>query len=245
MHTPRSEFFAGLRGEAPILLGVLPFGMVYGAATIPAGLDPATAQAMSAIVFAGSAQFVITQMLEDAAPLLVIFATACLLNLRHILYSASVAPHVRHLPQGWRWLLSYLLTDEAYAVTIAHYTDETVPLRYKHWYFLGAGLALWSTWQLSTLAGLLLGAAVPPSWSLDFAIPLTFIALVVPALRDAASGIAALTAGVLVLLLAVLPLNLGLLVAALAGMLAGMLYEAYAGAPAAPRPDAPEYAPDE
>jgi 4-azaleucine resistance transporter AzlC len=240
MHTPRSAFLAGLRDEMPILLGVLPFGMVYGAATIPAGIEPVTAQAMSAIVFAGSAQFVITGMLEDAAPLLVIFATACLLNLRHILYSASVAPHVRHLPRGWRWLLAYLLTDEAYAVTIAHYTDSTTPPQRKHWYFLGAGLALWSTWQLSTLAGLLLGAAVPPSWSLDFAIPLTFIALVVPALRDRASGIAALSAGALVLLLAVLPFNLGLLVAALAGMLAGMLYEAHAGAPAVPRPDTQE-----
>jgi 4-azaleucine resistance transporter AzlC len=245
MQTPRSEFFAGLRDELPILLGVLPFGMVYGAATLPAGLDPAAAQAMSAIVFAGSAQFVIAQMLEDAAPLLVIFATACLLNLRHILYSASVAPHVRHLPRAWRWLLAYLLTDEAYAVTIAHLTDSAVPRQYKHWYFLGAGLALWSTWQLSTLAGLLLGAAVPPSWSLDFAIPLTFIALVVPALRDAASGIAALTAGVLVLLLAVLPLNLGLLVAAIAGMFAGMLYDARAGAPAAPHPDVQEQTPHE
>lgn len=245
MHTPRSEFFAGLRDELPILFGVLPFGMVYGAATVPAGLDPATAQAMSAVVFAGAAQFVIARMLEDTAPLLVIFATACLLNLRHMLYSASVAPHVRHLPRGWRWLLAYLLTDEAYAVTIAHYNDSTVPRQHKHWYFLGAGLALWSTWQLSTLAGLLLGATVPPSWSLDFAIPLTFIALVVPALRDAASGVAALTAGVLVLLLAVLPFELGLLVAALAGMLAGMLYEAYAGAPAAPRPETQEYAPDE
>jgi predicted branched-subunit amino acid permease len=147
---------------------------------------------------------------------------------------------VRHLPRAWRWLLAYLLTDEAYAVTIAHYTDERVPLRHKHWYFLGAGLALWSTWQLSTLAGLLLGAAVPPAWSLDFAIPLTFIALVVPALRDRASGVAALTAGVLVLLLAVLPLNLGLLVAALAGMVAGMLYEARTGAAAAPRPEPQE-----
>lgn len=225
METPRTALFAGIKAELPILLGVVPFGMVYGAAALRVGLSVGSTQAMSAVVFAGSAQFVIVQLLETGTAALVIALTVCLINLRHVLYSASLAPYLAHLPRRWKWLLAYLLTDEAYAVAITHYTDSSHPPRYKHWYFLGAGLALWTTWQASTAAGLLLGAAIPPGWSLDFAIPLTFIALVVPALQDRASIASALAAGVLVVLLTALPFNLGLLLATLAGMTVGVVYD--------------------
>ncbi len=225
METPRTALFAGIKAELPILLGVVPFGMVYGAAALRVGLSVGTTQAMSALVFAGSAQFVMVQLLETGTAALVIALTVCLINLRHVLYSASLAPYLAHLPRRWKWLLAYLLTDEAYAVAVTHYQNSTHPLAYKHWYFLGAGLALWATWQASTAAGLLLGAAIPPGWSLDFAIPLTFIALVVPALQDRASIAAALAAGVLVVLLTTLPFNLGLLLATLAGMAVGVVYD--------------------
>ena len=145
------------------------------------GLPPTAAQAMSSVVFAGSAQFVATQLIATDAPSLVLLLTTLVVNLRHMLYSASVAPFVRPLPRRWKWLLAYLLTDEAYAVAIPHYREPSDQAG-KHWCFLGAGLALWAVWQASTAVGIFLGAQVPPSWSLDFTLPLTFIALVLPAL---------------------------------------------------------------
>lgn len=221
------EFWSGVKAELPLLVGVVPFGMIYGVLALSAGIPPAAAQAMSAIVFAGSSQFVAAQLLSAAAPGLVIVMTAGIVNLRHALYSASVAPYLRNLHPMWKWLLAYLLTDEAYAVTITHYESGNKPsaIHNKHWYFLGAGLALWSSWQLSSALGIFLGAQVPDSWSLDFTLALTFIALVVPGLRDRPTLAAALSAGVCAVLLAGLPYKLGLFAAALVGISLGMFFE--------------------
>lgn len=220
----RSQFFSGLKAELPILLGVVPFGLIYGILAVEAGLSPLQAQAMSAIVFAGSAQFVMAQLFALGTPASVVVLTAILVNLRHALYSASVAPYVKLLPGRWRYFLAYLLTDEAYAVTINHYrTDDRTGNR--RWFFLGAGLALWTTWQISTATGILLGAQIPAAWPLAFFLPLTFIALVVPGLEDWAATAAALVAGLISVLAFKLPFKLGLVVAALIGVTAGMLME--------------------
>ncbi len=229
MVSKRSEFLNGIKGILPILLGVLPFGLIYGVSARSAGLPVIAAQAMSFIVFAGSAQFVTVQLISAGVPVVIIVLTACLLNLRHALYSASIAPYVKHLPRRWKLLLAYVLTDEAYAVTITHY-HQSDEIGHKHWYFLGAGLTLWIVWQISTATGILLGANVPASWSLDFTLPLTFIALVIPSLKTRAEWIAAATAGIVAVLAAGLPLNLGLLVATLAGMAIGLGLEVKAGA---------------
>ncbi len=239
MSSPRSEFLAGIKAELPILLGVLPFGLIYGVLASGAGLPASLAQAMSSIVFAGSAQFIAAQLIGAGTPALVLVLTTLVVNLRHMLYSASVAPYIKHLRPQWKWLLAYLLTDEAYAVTILHYqqTDDT-PLTHKHWFFLGAGLALWSTWQASTAVGIFVGAQVPASWSLDFTLALTFIALVVPALKDRAGWVAALVGGTVAVLAAGLPFKLGLILAALTGILAGLGVERYTASASSPAPAA-------
>ncbi len=224
MTTPSSEFIRGVRNELPILLGVVPFGMIYGVSAIGAGIPPVIALTMSSIVFAGSSQFVITQLVAAGVPGLIIVVTTFILNIRHMLYSASLAPYVRKLHPVWKVLLAYLLTDEAYAVTISHY-QQLGEERHKHWHFLGAGLALWTTWQSSTAIGVLLGAQIPASWSLDFASTLTFIALVVPALKDRAGTVAALTAALVALLVFSLPLKLGIAVATVIGILVGLTIE--------------------
>ena len=198
---------------------------------------------MSAIVFAGSSQMVLTQLIHAGAPGIVMILTVAVVNLRHALYSASVAPYLQRLRPAWKWLLGYLLTDEAYVVSAIYYqnTDqlileslaqndslqvEALPAPdLRHWYFLGAGLALWTSWQLSTLGGLLVGAIIPANWSLDFTLALTFVALVVPNLKDRAGVAAALSAGLVALLTYSFPYKLGLLTAALAGILCGMLVE--------------------
>ncbi len=253
----RSEFIAGVRDELPILLGVAPFGMIYGTLAVGARLPNAAAQSMSFIVFAGSAQFILTQLIGAGTPAAVLLLTVLVVNLRHMLYSASIAPYVHGLSRRWKCLLAYLLTDEAYAVTITHYqqtavdhhrdtegTKDTIsrrPLRLRgeipdnatdkrHWYFLGAGLALWSCWQVSTAVGVFLGAQVPPSWSLEFTLPLTFIALVIPALVDRPAVAAALTAGIVGVIGAGWPYKTGLVAAALVGIAVGAWLDARQGA---------------
>ena len=225
----RSQFLAGVRAELPILVGVVPFGLIFGAVAVSGGLPPLLAQAMSSVVFAGSAQFIGAQLMAGGAPALVLLATTAVVNLRHLLYSASLAPQVRHLPLRWRLLLAYLLTDEAYAVTIVHYTDPDSQPPTRHWYYLGAGLALWTSWQISTALGVFFGAAVPASWSLDFALAVTFIGIVVPTLRDRPHTGAALSAALVAALTFAWPYKLGLMAAALTGIVVGVVLESRYG----------------
>jgi len=217
-------FWSGVREEVPLLVGVFPFGMIYGALALNAGLSLAASQTMSSIVFAGSSQFIAAQLVHDAAPGLVIVLTIAVVNLRHMLYSASLAPYLEKLPIRWKVLLAYLLTDEAYAPTALKFEREgTTPL--GHWFLFGAGLALWFAWQVSTGLGIFLGAAIPQNWPLDFALPLTFIALVMPALKNRPAIAAALSAGLVALLAVSLPYKLGLILAALTGIFVGTMLE--------------------
>lgn len=224
----RREFWAGVRDELPILLGVMPFGMIYGALALNAGLTAFTAQAMSSVLFAGSAQFITAQLIREGAPAAVIILTVFVVNLRHALYSASVAPHLKRLNPYWKCLLSYLLTDEAYAVAITRYNRDgaqgSAP-PYRHWYFLGAGITLWSSWQASTALGIFVGARIPAGWSLEFTLALTFIALVFPAVKDRAGLCSALAAGLVAVLAHSLPYRLGLVLAAFTGISVGLLAE--------------------
>ncbi len=224
MPTTQKEFFHGVKDELPLLLGVVPFGMIYGILALGAGLSEAEAQAMSVVVFAGSAQFMLAQLVGSGTPALVMIVTGFVINLRHALYSASVAPHVRKLSPLWKGILAYLLTDEAYAIAITRYhKKDGSPL--KHWYFFGVGLTLWASWQISTAIGVYLGTQFPESWPLDFTLALTFIALVVPALKDRPSVLAAISAGAVALLTAGLPYKLNLIVAAIVGIIAGLWSE--------------------
>jgi 4-azaleucine resistance transporter AzlC len=224
MSLPFKSFWAGVRAEFPLLIGVFPFGLIYGALAIDAGLSPAAAQAMSSILFAGSAQFIAAQLISQSAPGFVIVLTIAIVNLRHILYSASVAPYIAHLPARWKTLLAYLLTDEAYAATILHYEQNGVTPT-GHWFFFGAGLGLWSTWQLSSALGIFFGTLLPAAWPMDFAVPLTFIAMVMPVLKDKPAVAAAASAGIVALLGYGLPFKLGLILAALVGIFIGTLLE--------------------
>lgn len=217
----RQQFKNGVLAQLPILLGVIPFGMIFGALAVTAGLSALEAQGMSLFLFAGSAQFIVVRLIMEMTPVWVILSTVLVVNLRHILYSASIAPYVDKLPGRWKVALSWLLTDEAYVVAIGHYTQSAEAD--SHWFFLGTGLTLWATWQLSTAAGILLGAAIPETWSLDFALPLTFISLLFPNLKDRPSLAAALVSGVSALLLNPLPYKLGLLLAASLGIASGMI----------------------
>ena len=222
--TRANEFFYGVRSELPLLLGILPFGMIYGFMALQAGLPPMMAQGMSSIVFAGASQLMITQLIANGTPMLIIILTAFVVNLRHLLYSASMAPHFKHLSPLWKLTLGYLLTDEAYGVGITRYVQLSED-PFKHWFVLGAGLTLWTGWQISSACGIFLGVQISLAWALDFAVPLVFIALLIPMLKDRA-GLAAAAAGGIVSVLAFgLPYKLGIMAAALIGILTGLWSE--------------------
>ncbi len=226
MNEAMKNFWAGVRAEIPLLIGVFPFGMIYGALALNAGLDKLTSQMMSSIVFAGSSQFITTQLVHEGAPGLVIVVTIAVVNLRHMLYSASLAPYLANLSTRWKVLLSYFLTDEAYAPSIIQYEKEGVQ-PFSHWFLLGAGFSLWFIWQVSTAFGIFLGTAIPESWSLDFALPLTFIAMVVPVLKNRPAIASALSAGGVALAAYQLPFRLGLILAAVVGIAVGTVLEGW------------------
>lgn len=220
---PRTEFLVGARDQLPLLLGVVPFGLIFGALAISVGIPPLAAQGFSLFIFAGSAQFISVGLIAKATPAFVVVITILIVNLRHALYSVSLSPNYRPLARWWKLTLSWLMTDEAFATTTSRYRKGQT--HNAHWYALGTGMTLWAAWQISTALGIALGAGIPESFPLAFAAPLTFLALLMPTLVDRATLAAAVSAGLLAVLLSGLPLRLGLLVGALAGVGIGMWVE--------------------
>jgi predicted branched-subunit amino acid permease len=224
MPTPRGEFLAGVKALLPILLGVIPFGMISGIAVTQTHIPPVSGFIMSLLIFSGAALIVALQLIASGAPAFVVFFSALLVNLRFMIYSASLAPFLQRLSAGWKSLLAYLLSDQAYAASISHLGESSAPhIAWLH--FLGSGVTMWLAWQISVAVGMLLGARLPASWSLEFTIPLTFLALAVPAIKDRFTAAAALVAAVASVLANGAPFKLGLVIAALIGIFAGMLLE--------------------
>ena len=230
--SPHQEFLQGMRDMLPMLVGAIPFGIIFGSLAVSAGLTPWQTVGMSLLVFAGSAQFIALSLLSGGASLAVLLLTTLVVNLRHALYSASLQPFVRHLPVRWRMPLAFWLTDEAFAV-VQHRYAELDASPHKHWYFLGAALAMYGNWQLYTLIGLWFGQSVPDiaRWGLDFAMLATFIGIVVPMLRSRPQVAAALVAGAVALVCHDLPYQLGLLAAAASGIVVGVCLERLGGEP--------------
>jgi 4-azaleucine resistance transporter AzlC len=225
MASPATAFVSGAKATVPVLLALIPFAVAFGAAATGSGLSALEALAMSVFVFAGAAQLAAIPLLSAGASVTIVVLTVLIVNLRLTLYSASLAPHFRWLPLGWKGLLSYLLTDQAYAATITRFDDGETKEPDKRWYFLGVALSIWITWQTATVLGIFLGAWASEGWSLDFVLPLIFIALALPAIRDRTTAAASLSAGVAAVFATALPLNLGLIGAALVGILGGLVAE--------------------
>jgi 4-azaleucine resistance transporter AzlC len=204
--------------------------MAYGAYAIEQGLSSPVAMAMSSVVFGGASQLVAARLIEAGEPGIIIVLAVWLVNLRHMLYSASLAPFAARLPLRWRAGIAYLLTDEAYAVGISRYGQGRDGPS-AHWFVLGAGVALWVCWQVTSAIGVAAGAAVPESWELEFALPLTFIALIMPSLRDRPAIATALIAAGLAVAGYDWPYSSGLFAAAIAGIAAGVFIERLGGPP--------------
>jgi 4-azaleucine resistance transporter AzlC len=214
-------FVDGSKAVSPLLIGVIPFGLVFGVVAADSVIGPWLGYATSLVIFAGAAQLATVQLLDEGVLGAVVVATALVINSRHVMYSAALAPHFGEFPRWTRYALPYLLTDQAFAVSIVRYRDVTDPV-YKLWFFTGAAFTLWATWQLSTLAGVLVGAQLPEAWSLEFAIPLVFVALLVLTVRNRPEVVAALVGGGVAVAAASAPLGLGLIIGALSGVAAGV-----------------------
>ena len=224
MQTARSAFIAGCRDQLPFILGFIPFGLITGAATVSAGVDPWLSMAMSVIMFAGAAQLAAISLMAQNAPGGIVVLTVFIVNLRMMMYSAAVAPYFRHTSKPRKWLFAYLLTDHAFALLTTKVDKLRVPERFDAYYF-GATSAMWCLWQASVAIGVFAGTLVPAKWSLDFAIPLVFLSLVLPALQTKSHWAAAIAAGVAAAFCTSLPLKLGLIAAAVTGILAGVWSE--------------------
>lgn len=225
----RFHLLAGARDTVPMMVGAAPFGLIFGTLAIGAGIPAWATLALSAIVFAGSSQFVAVSLIGSGVALPVLWLTTFVVNLRHALYSATLLPYARALPARWRWLLAFWLTDETFAV-VEHRLRAGGDLNDGVWYWLGSSLGMYLNWQLWTVLGVVLGKSVPSlaTLGLDFAMVATFTAIVAPQLRQRPVLVAALLAGVVALLARELPYKLGLMLAALAGVAGGVLAETLA-----------------
>lgn len=220
--TVSAAFREGAIETAPIVAGIIPFGLVVGAAAAEAGLGIDGAMSLSLLVFAGASQLAAIDLMARDAPLLVVLLTVGVINLRMTMYSASLAPRLAHIPLGRRLLASYFLVDQAYALTITR-VDQHPSRPHRLAYYFGVALPLWLNWQVMTAIGALIGATIPDWLPLEATIPLVFLALLVPAITDRATLAAAVVSGSVATLAAGLPNNAGLLVGAFSGIAVGTL----------------------
>lgn len=205
----------------PIITGVVPFGLIYGVTAINAGISEVAAISMSSIVFAGAAQVALANLIMDGTSIWVAVATVALLNLRMAMYAASLGHHIRHRNILLRMVASYLITDQAYAVSIAEFSKKTKVDTFK--YYLGAAITLWLSWQICSAIGIFVGKTLPKNLSLEFIIPLMFLALAVPFLHKKPYIITAVISAIIMVLTRGIPYNGGFFLAVFFGMIGGVV----------------------
>ncbi len=214
------EFWKGVLAQIPVQLGVVPFGLVFGVLGIASGLTALQTILMSSIIFGGASQVVFAQLWSIGASPIVTGGSVAIINSRHIIYSANISKYISVLSLRWRLALGYLLTDEAFAISFQEFENRN---RFAHYHLLGGGLTLWVFWQISTVTGVFLGANIPTYLNLEFAIPLTFIAVILPTLKSLAQISTADTASIIAIFGQDLPYGLWIIVASIFGMFVGGL----------------------
>lgn len=218
------DFVKGARRSLPILIGVIPFAMISGVAAVSVGLTLFETMGMSVLVFAGASQLVVFQLMSTGSPWIIMVLTAWVVNVRFMMYSATLAPYLQKLSTWRKALLAYMLSDQAFGVSLSHFVMTKQEVDHR-WFYFGSALLIWVAWQISTIVGALLGSMIPASWGFDFAFPLSFMALMFTALHDRPTVVAALTGGIIAVLAKGLPYNIGLVLATFLGIAAGYLVE--------------------
>ncbi len=227
--TPKSHYWMGFRAALPFLLVVFPFGLLFGVVATEAGLTTFQTLAFSSVAFAGASQFAALQLMVDNAPVLIVIATALAVNLRMAMYSASLSLWLGKAPLWQRALAAFVIVDQSYAVSINTFEDTpNLTIGQRMAFYAGSVSPICPMWLVATALGVWVGDGIPAWMALDFAVPICFLAIIAPMMRTLAHMLAAVTSILCALLLAGLPYNLGLLVAAVVAMSVGAQVELWA-----------------
>ena len=223
-----SLFVKGAKDGLPFVIVIVPFGAIFGAIATQVGLNIAEVMGFSLLVIAGASQLAAVQLLTENAPTLIVIATALAVNLRMAMYSASLTPYIGSAPVWKRVIAAYFMFDQPYALSIMEYEKKPdLPVHLRLSYYFGTAIPIATEWYIATLAGALLAERIPPELGVDFAVPVTFLAVVAPMLKSPAHIAAALTSAVGVLVLGFMPFGTGLLAAALLALIVGALVEVW------------------
>ena len=215
-------FTKGVFDVLPLLIPVFPFGLIIGVIGIELGFSPLMVYATSLIIFSGSAQIVFFQLIFAGASPIVTLTSVAVTNSRHFLYGAVLSEYLEDLSQSWKIFLSYFLVDQSFALS-HRYFKENSSLKNKHYYLLGSGFTLWLVWQVSSLVGIFLGAVVPEELGLSFAIPLTFLSLIIHEFRKPDHLIVIFVSGFLAILFYEIPFKAYIIAASLGALIVALI----------------------
>lgn len=227
----KQAFWLGVRDLLPLVSGVLPFGLITGAYGVALGMNPETVLGMTVLFYAGSAQLIAYQLIQENAPLVIIVLTAVVVNLRFAIYSATFSSLLSPLKKRYRLPLVYMLSDQVYGLC-AIPAQQKLPKGERLWYYAGVALTMWFCWILSVVAGIAVGASIPPQWSLEFTIPLAFLAMLVSTITNRLLLSVAIISGISAVLFKTLPYNSGFIVAVICGVSVGLLLVSLVKGPA-------------
>ncbi len=213
----------GIIDVSPLMIPVVPFGIIFGVIGMELGLSAFMTFGMSVIIFGGASQIVLLQLFSGGASSLVVITSVGAVNSRHLLYGAVFSEYLSHLKLIWKIILSYILIDQAFAVSNTYF-KKNKENKFKHYHLLGAGLTCWTVWQISTILGISLGSVVPEELGLSFTISLTFLALLINDFRKFKNIIVMLVSGIVATIgYNTIPFQAYIIVAALSGLLVAML----------------------
>ena len=215
-------FLKGIIDVSPLMIPVVPFGLIFGILAIDIGFSPLATMGMSLIIFGGASQIVLLQLFSGGASSLVIISSVGAVNSRHLLYGAVVSEHVSDLKLIWKIIISYFLIDQAFARSNEYFKKNNDKNKYFH--LIGGGVTCWVIWQTTTFLGIILGAAIPEKLGLSFAVPLTFLALIIDDFRKLINVIVIIISGLIATFgYEIIPFKAYVIVAAVSGLTVAMI----------------------
>jgi len=213
----------GIADVSPLMIPVVPFGIIFGVIGMELGLSSYMTFGMSVVIFGGASQIVLLQLFSGGASSLVTITSVGAVNSRHLLYGAVFSEYLSHLKLSWKVILSYVLIDQAFAVSNTYF-KKNKENEFKHYHLLGAGFTCWTVWQISTVLGIVLGSVIPEELGLSFTISLTFLALLINDFRKFKNIIVMLVSGIVATIgYNTIPFQAYIIVAALSGLLVATL----------------------
>ena len=222
MNSKFKIFLKGIIDVSPLMIPVVPFGLIFGILSIDIGFSPLATMGMSLIIFGGASQIILLQLFSGGASSLVIISSVGAVNSRHLLYGAVVSEHVSDLKLIWKIIISYFLIDQAFAVSNEYFKKNKEKNKYFH--LIGGGFTCWVIWQSTTFLGIILGAAIPEKLGLSFAVPLTFLAILINDFRKLINVVVIIVSSLVALFgYNIIPYKAYVIVAAIAGLLAAMI----------------------